>query len=124
MDNRDFLQALVAVLFPRLLEYLKQSDAPWLAWINKETKWLNRILSPVVAFLVTIGLHFGSISLANGSTMYGVIIPQGDVWIHAISQWLAHEVHYVSFIQGPAAQKQILDLVRDVQTKLGNGAQG
>ncbi len=109
LHSQDSWQILVALLWPPVQEYMKNSQAKMFSWIGTETKALNRLISPAVALLATLGLHFTWVPPTHDTAgLFSIMIPPLAIVGHAAGQWAVQHFEYTLGIKYPALLKAIL----------------
>ena len=91
---------LIGLGFTHILEWLKRSQHPSLAWITQTSDKLNTILSALVAALGTAGVAFSATGNIVDGMQFGLTLPGigqlASVWL---TQFLAQEVWYKKLIK-------------------------
>lgn len=113
--NQDQYQILIAILWPIIQEWMKGSELKAFSWISEETKKLNTILSPLVAFLATAGLHLSGSGSADAGWHIALTIPPVATLAHVLGQWAYQHLEYSVGIKQP----QLLQAIRD-ELKIAN----
>lgn len=106
----DGWQLLLAVIWPLLQEWMKSTQWPLFGWLTKESGFLNRALSPAVAILATLGLHFTITGNASSGWHFEGMIPPLTVMGHIAGQWVLQHFLYHVGIKGPKVNQALLDV--------------
>ena len=118
--HNDALQGIIALLWPLVHEYLKDSEAPFLQWISDKTKKLNMFISPLVAFLATAGFHYAMTQSADGWRHISIDIPPTSILVHFVAQWGTQQLVYMGAIKPGKIQKAMLAELQKITVSLQN----
>jgi len=120
MDNQTIWQIFIAMLWPYVQEWWKNSQLGIFAWIGDKTKGINIFLSAFVAALTTAGFHFSwTVNPAGGHNL-GVYIPSAVLLAKFAAQWAIQHGMYTKLIQDPKTSQAIL---AELQKISANGGQ-
>lgn len=86
-----------AIVSALIIQALKNAD--WATWFNRQTPRANLVLSMIVAYATSIGVHFAwdgekGTLLITGLTLAGIA---HNLW-QATLQWVAQHTSYKAFI--------------------------
>jgi hypothetical protein len=93
-------QMILGFVVPKIINWMKESKAGWLAWIHPENPALAKWASGVSAFLLALGVvvsYEGSFWTAQGATItfthvsLVTILQVGGAWIF---QWIIQHTMY------------------------------
>ena len=113
----DSLQALAAVLWPYIQEWLKASNLPLLRWINEKTPAANRALAWLVALASGIGFHFAWQAVAAGGGHLVIDVPAGGVVVRAVAHAMVQHFVYTVGIKQTKLLESVAAAARVTQTQ-------
>lgn len=119
MDNQTIWQIFIAMLWPYVQEWWKDSKLPIFAWIGDKTRGVNLFISPFVALLTTAGFHFSWTANPAGGHNFGLYIPSAILLAKFAAQWAIQHGLYTKMIQDPKTNQAILVELEKIAT---NGA--
>lgn len=101
------IQAILAFFVSGLINWMRNSNASWLKWINPSTPQIAKLLSAVSAFLIACGIaisHSGTFSSPEGMTIVIAGLSLTGL-VNGVStfigQWMAQHVAYEAIWQKP-----------------------
>ena len=103
MNDAMTLNIIAGAVFAYIQEWMKNSKAPWLAWISAHTALVNRVMCLSFAVLTTFGIKtvFQGSMEAGGSLLItwpplATMMALGE---HALVQYISGAVYYHTVIK-------------------------
>lgn len=116
--NQDTGQAVIALLWPVVQEWLKNSNLPIFSWINHVTPKMNVFVSAAVALATTLGVHFMWTPNPEGGGALLMVLPPAAVLAHAAGQLVIQHLTYKAAVKGPATQDKMLAELQAISAAL------
>lgn len=108
-------QILINILTVWIIQVMKRSKAPFLAWINKDSAGVNKIVATVGALLTTAGITFAWLPESGTLTITGLTVGGfATLLLEVLKNYAFQHVIYKSAFKTPDVLGQIMSAPADV----------